>query len=118
VWEPGKFDYPWTHFIKFSRLAMEGGLKINSFYAGRTPEAQMKIHCETLPAGVLQKPADPRTAYLLSQRSFARFGPHISASHYCDFAEDMYVCRGDVGKSGLSPRAAAIAAANRAKIAP
>ena len=118
VWEPGKFDYPWTHFMKFSRLAMDNGLRINSFYGGRTPEAQVKFHCTTLPAQVLREPARPRTAYLLSRRSFNIFGAHISASHTCDFAEDMYICRGDRGKSGLSARAAAEAAANLPRLAP
>lgn len=118
VWEPGKFDYPWTHFMKFSSLAMDQGLRINSFYAGRTPEAQMTFHCTTLPAQVLAKPAEPRTAYLLSVRSFARFGAHISANHFCDFAEDIYVCRGDRGRDGLSARASAVVAANLPRIAP
>ena len=118
VWEPGKFDYPWTHFMKFSQLAMDSHLRINSFYGGRTPGAQMQFHCTTLPERVLQTPAEPRTVYLLSRRSFRRFGPHITGSHFCDFAEDMFVCRGDLGKSGLTERAMTVAAANQAQIAP
>ena len=118
VWEPGKFDYPWTHFMKFSWAAMDNHLAINSFYGGRTPEAQMKFHCSTLPAQVLAQPARRGTVYLLSRRSFAVFGAHISASHFCDFAEDMYVCRGDMGKAGLSARASAEVAANLPKTAP
>ena len=118
VWEPGKFDYPWTHFIKFSWAAMDNHLATNSFYAGRTPEAQVKFHCNTLPAQVLAQPARQLTAYLLSRRSFKTFGAHISASHFCDFAEDMYVCRGDRGRTGLSERARAEVAANLPQTAP
>jgi hypothetical protein len=117
-WETGKWEYPLNHFQKFSWLAIENGLPINSFYAGRTQQAQMTFHCSTLPAQVLQKPADPRTAYLISASSFAQFGAHISASHFCDFAEDMFICRADMGKSGLSARASAVAAANSLKTAP
>ena len=118
VWEPGKFDYPWTHFIRFSWAAMDGHLATNTFYAGRTPEAQMKVHCSELPAQVLAQPTNPRTVYLLSRRSFATFGAHISASHFCHFAEDMYVCRGDRGRAGLSERASAEVAANSLQIRP
>lgn len=104
-WETGEWEYPLNHFQKFSWAAMDNKLPINSFYAGRTQEKQMIFHCETLPKGVLHKPAEPRTAYLISPKSFQRVGAHISASHFCDYAEDMFICRGDEGKAGLSARA-------------
>ena len=118
VWEPGKFEYPWTYFMKFSWLAMDNNLRINSFYGGRTPEAQVKFHCTKMPELVLARSAAPHTAYLLSRRSFRQFGAHIAASHFCDFAEDLYVCRGDRGRSGLSERAQAEVAANQPQTAP
>ena len=109
-WDSGSREYPVQHTQKFSWLAVESGLPINSFYAGRTPETQMTFHCTTLPEEVLRKPADPRTAYLVSPQSYLRFGPHIAATHFCDYAQDMFICRGDAGKTGLSDRARVAAA--------
>jgi len=109
-WDTGHWEYPLQHFQKFSWLAVESGLPTNTFYAGRTPEAQMKLHCETLPAQVLQKPADRRTVYLVSPESFRRYGTHIAATHLCDYADDLFVCRGDRGAAGLSDRARIAAA--------
>lgn len=109
-WDTGNWEFPLQHFQKFSWLAMESGLPINSFYGARTPETQMTFHCTTLPAQVLQKPADPRTAYLVSPQSFRLYGAHIAATHFCDYADHMFVCRGDAGKTGLSDRARVAAA--------
>jgi hypothetical protein len=117
-WVTPQHDYPNEIFMKFSALAIDNHLRTNTFYAGRTPLNQAKYHCTDFPATFEHSPAYRHTAYLLSKRSFQHFGAHISASHYCDFAEDMFICRGDLGKSGLSERAQAASTANLPQTAP
>jgi hypothetical protein len=117
-WVTPQHDYPNEIFMKFSALAIDNHLRTNTFYAGRTPLNQAKYHCTDFPATFEHSPAYRHTAYLLSKRSFQHFGAHISGSHYCDFAEDMFICRGDRGKSGLSERAQAASTANLPQTAP
>ncbi len=106
TWGIPRADYPSILFLKFSNLAMDSNLPTNSFYAGRTPMGQALYHCETFPRRLLlSAPAEKRTAYILTPRTFGEFGAHIAASHYCDFAEDMFICRGDRAAPGLSARA-------------
>jgi hypothetical protein len=111
-------DYSHEIFMKFSTLALDNHLRTNTFYAGRTPLNQAQYHCTDFPAAFEHSPAQSHTAYLLSKRSFQHLGAHISGSHYCDFAEDMFICRGDRGKSGLSERAQAASTANLPQTAP
>ncbi len=105
LWTPPQNDYPNLHFIQISNLVMEGHLRTNSFYAGRTAVAQAKYHCVTALDALPRQPADRRSAYLLSPRKFNEYGAHIAATHFCDFAEDMFLCRADRGKAGMSQRA-------------
>lgn len=123
LWNSGKFDYPWETFIQFSNLATDNRLRTNSFYGGRTPMAQVQYHCTDYPQALLKGPAAPRTAYLLSKDGFSRYGAHIAATHLCDFADGMFLCRGDKGQVGITARAglareANLVPANQAENAP
>ena len=105
LWNAPEHDYPWPIFMQFSNLATDNHLRTNSFYAGRTPAAQARYHCVDFPAALERAPADRHTAYLLSGNMFRLLGAHIAATHFCDFAEDMFLCRSDRNKTGLSERA-------------
>lgn len=110
-WLLPKADYPASEFLRFSNLVMDEGLRTNSFYAGRLPVVQGIYHCEVFPWQLPALPTDKQTAYLLTPRTFALFGGHIAATHNCDFAEDMIICRGDRALPGLTERARARLAA-------
>ncbi len=100
--EPG---YSWFEFEPLSFLAMDNGLKTNSFYPGRLPRDQRRYHCVEFPRAFPATPPDARTAYLFSPRAFAAHGATIAATHSCD-ADDKYIlCRADRGPPGASERA-------------
>lgn len=108
-WNRGTPDYPFETFIPISNLVADNGLRTNSFYGGRSPVAQIAFHCRDWPAAMAREPARARTAWLLAPAGFRRHGARIAESHLCDFAEGFFLCRGDRGMAGLTPRAQAAA---------
>ena len=104
-WRSQKPDYAVENFIRFENLVMDEKLRTNSFYGGRLPVIQGFHHCAIYPAKLQARPADRRTAYLLTSRTFALHGEHIAATHSCDFADGMFICRGDGASPGLTDRA-------------
>jgi hypothetical protein len=117
LWNEPRHDYAYSTYENISNLVMDNHLRTNSFYAGRTPVAQANYHCVTFPQTIDKQPAEPRTAYLLSPWMFRLHGAHIAATHWCDFADKLFICRADRGQAGLSPRAVQ-AAAGLADLAP
>ena len=105
LWNEPRHDYAYSTYENISNLVMDNHLRTNSFYAGRTPVAQANYHCVTAIAAIGKQPAEPRTAYLLSPWMFRLHGAHIAATHLCDFADRLFICRADRGHAGLSPRA-------------
>ena len=101
-----KLSYAGSAFEPFSRLAADNHLRTNSFYAGRLPMDQAHFHCEIFPLRFATNAPDRRTVYLLSLDAFDRYADHLRTTHYCDFADDFFICRADLGKIGVSPRAA------------
>ena len=106
LWNRKREEYPQPEFIKFSNLAMESNLPTNSFYGGRTPVIQGFYHCEVFLRKLAERPAERRTAYVLTPRMFALHGSHVARTHSCDFADGMFLCRGDRPAPGLTARAA------------
>ena len=104
-WHLPRPDYSPPNFIRFENLAMDENLRTNSFYGGRLPVIQGLYHCEVFLRKLQAQPADKRTAYILTSRTFALYGQHIAATHSCDFADGMFICRGDRMMPGLSDRA-------------
>ena len=104
-WGVPEPDYPNSAFMKFENLAMDEDLRTNSFYSGKLPVAQAFYHCDKFPGRLLASPADKRTAYVLTPRAFGLYGEHIALTHSCDFAQDLFICRGDGKAAGLSDRA-------------
>lgn len=98
-------DYPAHEFVRFENLVMDSNLRSNSFYAGKIPVTQGFYHCSIFPKKLAAQPADKRTAYILTGRTFALFGANIATTHSCDFADGFFICRGDGPKPGLSDRA-------------
>ncbi len=98
-------EYDQMVFEPISNLVADNHLRTNSFYAGRLLIAQADYHCDSFPQNFEAKPLDPRTAYIFSMRNFLEHGKFAAQTHYCDFAEDLFLCRGDRGQAGLSDRA-------------
>jgi hypothetical protein len=112
-WNSSYKDYTWFGSIRLANLATDNHLRTNSFYSGRLPIKQAEYHCATYPASMGSRPTQQRTAYLLNRSTFLLRGSHVAATHYCDYADGMFICRGDRQKAGLSARAqAALAASN------
>ncbi|MFM2099098.1 MAG: hypothetical protein RLZZ366_637 [Pseudomonadota bacterium] len=98
-------EYDQMVFEPISNLVIDNHLRTNSFYAGRLLITQADYHCVSFPQQFEAKPLDPHTAYIFSMRNFLLHGKFAAQTHYCDFAEDLFLCRGDRGQAGLSDRA-------------
>ncbi|MEO6718386.1 MAG: DUF6311 domain-containing protein [Novosphingobium sp.] len=118
LWNEMRHDYAYEAYEPISNLVVENHLRTNSFYAGRTPVAQANYHCITAMTAIGKQPAERHTAYLLSPYMFGQLGAHVAATHLCDFADAFFICRGDRGQAGLTPRAQQASASLRDLTAP
>ncbi len=103
-----------SSFEPSTMLALDNGLATNSFYSGRLPRDQQAYHCVEFPKIFAQAKPEQENAYLFLPQVFEAQGASVLATHFCDFGNGSILCRSDLGKTGLSPKArAAIDAARQ-----
>ena len=100
-------DYAIGQFEPISLIAMENGLRTNSFYSGRLSLDQEHYHCSDFPKAFRDAKPDNQTAYMFTPRAFRASGGAVEGTHFCDFGDGFILCRADRDKVGLSETARA-----------
>lgn len=87
----------------FGRVALENGLTLNSFYAGRYEQASLTRWCTKQPHRFLAHGAAPRTAYVLGDAWARALATQASSGWGCARADGVVLCRSGVAEPGFAP---------------
>lgn len=100
VASPGGVD----GYTLFGFVALDQGMTLNSYYAGRFGRAQISAHCVDLPNRLRDGGADPRTAYVVDEAWSRWFRESAPATHACGRVEGFTLCV--ARRSAVVPRLA------------
>jgi hypothetical protein len=102
-WACGAATTPGGHFgfAMLGGVALRNGLVTNNFYTGRVPRDQWNHHCEYFAKRFEDVPIAPDAAYVLTDSAFTQKGLRLPATHFCEFADGVVLCR--AGHPGVGP---------------